>query len=168
MNTEFTRNTLRFILLIIAQVLIFNHINFLGFINPYPYVLFILLFPIGDNRALLIALSFLLGITLDMFSNSGGMHAAASLVMAYSRPWVLRSVFGVAYEYNTIRIANISFTERFIYITILVLIHHFVLFLLETFNVSDILYIFKKTLFSGIFTLILCLIFITLFSVKRK
>ncbi len=168
MNTEFTRNTLRFILLIIAQVLIFNHINFLGFINPYPYVLFILLFPIGDNRALLIALSFLLGITLDMFSNSGGMHAAASLVMAYSRPWVLRSVFGVAYEYNTIRIANISFTERFIYITILVLIHHFVLFLLETFNVSDILYIFKKTLFSSIFTLILCLIFITLFSVKRK
>lgn len=96
------------------------------------------------------------------------MHAAASLVMAYSRPWVLRSVFGVAYEYNTIRITNISFTERFIYIITLVLIHHFVLFLLETFNVSDILYIFKKTLFSGIFTLILSLIFITLFSAKRK
>jgi len=168
MNNDFTKNSLRFILLILAQVLIFNHINFLGFINPYPYVLFILLFPIGDNRALLIALSFILGITLDMFSNSGGMHAAASLVMAYSRPWVLRSVFGVAYEYNTIRIANTSFTERFIYITILVLIHHFVLFLLETFNVSDILYILKKTLFSGIFTLILSLIFITLFSVKRK
>lgn len=168
MNNDFIKNSLRFILLILAQVLIFNHINFLGFINPYPYVLFILLFPIGDNKALLISLSFLLGITLDMFSNSGGMHAAASLVMAYSRPWVLRSVFGVAYEYNTIRIANISFTERFIYITILILIHHFVLFFLETFNVSDILYIFKKTLFSGIFTLILSLIFITLFSVKRK
>ncbi|HEA30939.1 MAG TPA: rod shape-determining protein MreD [Leeuwenhoekiella sp.] len=168
MNNNFIRNSLRFILLILAQVLIFNHINFLGFVNPYPYVLFILLFPIGDNRAMLIICSFLLGITLDMFSNSGGMHAAASLVMAYSRPWVLRSVFGVAYEYNTIRISNISFTERFIYITILVLVHHFVLFLLETFNVSDILYILKKTLFSGIFTLILCLIFITLFSVKRK
>ena len=168
MNNDFIRNCLRFICLIFAQVLIFNHINFLGFINPYPYVLFILLFPIGDNRAQLITFSFLIGITLDMFSNSGGMHAAASLVMAYSRPWVLRSVFGVAYEYNTIRISNISFTERFIYVTILVLIHHFVLFLLETFNVSDILYILKKTLFSGIFTLILCLIFITLFSVKRK
>lgn len=168
MNNDFIKNSLRFILLILAQVLIFNHINFLGFINPYPYVLFILLFPIGDNKALLIGLSFFLGITLDMFSNSGGMHAAASLVMAYSRPWVLRSVFGVAYEYNTIRISNISFTERFIYVTILILIHHFVLFLLETFNVSDILYIFKKTLFSGIFTVILSLIFITLFSVKRK
>lgn len=168
MNNDFIKNSLRFILLILAQVVIFNHINFLGFINPYPYVLFILLFPIGDNRALLILLSFFLGITLDMFSNSGGMHAAASLVMAYSRPLVLRSVFGVAYEYNTIRISNISFRERFIYITILIFIHHFVLFLLETFNVSDILYIFKKTLFSSIFTLILSLIFITLFSVKRK
>jgi len=168
MKNDFIRNSLRFILLVLTQVLIFNHINFLGFINPYPYVLFILLYPIGDNKAQLIILSFLLGITLDMFSNSGGMHAAASLVMAYSRPWVLRSVFGVAYEYNTIRIAKISFTERFFYITILVLVHHFILFLLETFNVSDILYILKKTLFSGIFTLILCLIFITLFSVKRK
>lgn len=168
MNNDFFRNSLRFIALILAQVLIFNHINFLGFVNPYPYILFILLFPINSNRATLIATSFLLGITLDMFSNSGGMHAAASLVMAYSRPWVLRSVFGVAYEYNTIRIATISFTERFFYATILIFIHHFVLFLLETFNLTDIIYILKKTLFSAIFTLVLSLIFITLFSVKRK
>ena len=168
MNNSIARNILRFLILVVLQVSIFNHINFLGYINPYPYVLFILLFPIGDNRAALISFSFLIGITLDMFSNSGGMHAAASLVMAYSRPWILSSVFGVAYEYNSVKVINTSFVERFTYFAILIVIHHFVLFLLESFNFSDIIYILKKTLLSGIFTLILSLIFVTLFSVKRK
>tara|TARA_R110002020_G_scaffold205086_10_gene409604 strand:+ start:1058 stop:1564 length:507 start_codon:yes stop_codon:yes gene_type:complete len=168
MSNSIANNILRFVVLVLAQVALFNHINFLGYINPYPYVIFILLFPISDKKASFLFFSFLIGLTIDMFSNSGGMHAAASLVLAYSRPWILRSVFGVAYEYNTVKITQTSFTERFTFITILVLIHHFVLFLLETFNVSDILYILKKTLLSGIFTLILSLILITLFSAKRK
>lgn len=168
MNSSIARNTLRFIVLILAQIAIFNNINFLGYINPYPYILFILLFPIGDNRALLIFLSFILGLTLDMFLNSGGMHAAACLIIAYFRPWILRSIFGVAYEYNAVKVSNTTSGERFLYVGILVFIHHFVLFLLESFNVSDILYILNKTLFSGIFTLTLSLLFISLFSVKRK
>ncbi len=168
MTSNIFRNALRFVVLLLAQVAIFNNINFLGFINPYPYVLFILLFPIGKNRASLLFFSFLLGLTLDMFSNSGGMHAMACTVAAYIRPWVLRSVFGVAYEYNTISISKISFTERFLYASILIFAHHLILFSMETFNFSEILYILKQTLFSGIFTLILCLIFIGLFSVKRK
>ncbi|MEH6407339.1 MAG: rod shape-determining protein MreD [Leeuwenhoekiella sp.] len=168
MNNSLTRNIFRFVILILLQVALFNNINFLGYINPYPYVLFILLFPIGDNRASLLFFSFLLGLTLDMFSNSGGMHAAACLIMAYARPWILSSVFGVAYEYNTVKVSNTSFVERLTYVGILIVIHHFVLFFLETFNFSDIIYVLKKTLLSGIFTLILSLIFITLFSVKRK
>lgn len=168
MTSSIFRNALRFIVLILTQIAIFDHIDFLGSINPYPYVLFILLFPIGKNRASLLIFSFLLGLSIDMFTNSGGMHAMACTVTAFVRPWVLRSVFGLAYEYNTIYITNVPFTERFLYVSILVFIHHLILFFMETFNVSDILYILRETLFSGIFTLILCLIFISLFSVKRK
>lgn len=168
MNNNLTRNILRFIVLVLVQIAIFNHINFLGYVNPYPYVLFILLFPISNNRASLLFFSFLIGLTLDMFCNSGGMHAAASLVIAYIRPWVLSSVYGVTYEYNAVKVIYTKFSERFIYFTVLILIHHFVLFLLETFNISDILYILKKTLLSGVFTLMISLILITLFSVKRK
>ena len=168
MTNNIFKNGLRFVILILAQIAIFNNINFLGSINPYPYVLFIILFPIGKNRASLLLFSFLLGLSIDMFVNSGGIHAMACTVVAFMRPWILRSVFGIAYEYNTIYITKVSFTERFLYVSILIFVHHFILFIMETFNLSDILYILRQTLFSGIFSLILCLIFISLFSVKRK
>ncbi|RXG22834.1 rod shape-determining protein MreD [Leeuwenhoekiella aequorea] len=168
MSSSIFKNILRFVLLILLQVAIFNNINFLGYINPYPYILFILLFPVGDNRALLIFTSFLLGLTLDMFSNSGGMHAAASVTIAYLRPWILQSIFGIAYEYNAIKVAKADFGERLLYISILVFTHHLILFFAESFNFSDIIYILKKTLFSGIFSVLLCMLFITLFSLKRK
>ena len=77
MNSLNISNIIRFFGLIVAQVLIFNHINFTGTINPYPYILFVLLYPVNNNRTLFIFLSFLLGLTVDMFSDSGGIHAAA-------------------------------------------------------------------------------------------
>ena len=131
-------------------------------------MLFIILFPIGDNKALLLALSFLLGISIDMFCNSGGMHAASCVTIAYLRPWILQSIFGLAYEYNAVKVVKAAFGQRLLYTTILVFSHHLLLFFLESFNFSDIIYILKKTLFSGAFTVLLCIILITLFSVKRR
>ncbi|UBZ09279.1 rod shape-determining protein MreD [Leeuwenhoekiella palythoae] len=168
MNNSVTQNILRFVFLVLVQIAIFNNINFLGYINPYPYVLFIILFPIGDNKALLLALSFLLGISIDMFCNSGGMHAASCVTIAYLRPWILQSIFGLAYEYNAVKVVKAAFGQRLLYTTILVFSHHLILFFLESFNFSDIIYILKKTLFSGAFTVLLCIILITLFSVKRR
>ncbi|MEC7782705.1 rod shape-determining protein MreD [Leeuwenhoekiella palythoae] len=168
MNNSVTQNILRFVFLVLVQIAIFNNINFLGYINPYPYVLFIILFPIGDNKALLLALSFLLGISIDMFCNSGGMHAASCVTIAYLRPWILQSIFGLAYEYNAVKVVKAAFGQRLLYTTILVFSHHLLLFFLESFNFSDIIYILKKTLFSGAFTVLLCIILITLFSVKRR
>lgn len=161
-------NSVRFISLVLAQVLIFNNIDFIGYINPYPYMLFILVFPFNANRSLYLILAFLTGLTIDMFGNSGGIHAAACLVVAYFRPIALRLTFGVSYEYNAIKLPNVSFYERLVYISSLVFVHHFVLFSLEVFNISNIIYILKKTLFTGIFTSILCLMFNILFSSRRE
>ncbi len=168
MNNSFLRNSARFIVLILVQITIFNNINFLGYINPYPYLLFVLLFPIGDNRATLLFTSFLLGLSVDMFANSGGMHAASCVTIAYLRPWVLQSIFGIAYEYNAVKISTAAYGERLLFVSIMVFTHHLILFSLESFNFSDIIYILKKTLFSGIFTITLCILFITLFSFRRK
>ncbi|WP_299767106.1 rod shape-determining protein MreD [uncultured Dokdonia sp.] len=161
-------NSVRFICLILAQVLIFNNIDFMGYINPYPYMLFILVFPFNANRSLYLFIAFLTGLTMDMFDNSGGIHAAACLVIAYFRPIALRLTFGVSYEYNAIKLPNVSFYERLVYISSLVFVHHLVLFSLEVFNISNIIYILKKTLFTGIFTSILCLMFNILFSSRRE
>ena len=158
----------RFVVLILAQVLIFSHIDFMGYINPYIYVLFVLLYPANNNRTLFIFLAFLLGFSVDVFSDSGGVHAAACLIMAYVRPVFLKFSFGTVYDYQSIKFDQIDFGSRLTYFSALVFIHHFIMFSLEIFNISKIILILEKTLFSGIFTILLCLIITILFSPKRK
>ena len=94
MNNIVSLNIVRFIALVLVQILILNHINFLGYVNPYLYILFIILFPINNDRILFIFLSFLIGLTIDMFSDSGGVHAAACVAIAYIRPVFLKFCFG--------------------------------------------------------------------------
>jgi hypothetical protein len=113
-------------------------------------------------------LAFLLGLTIDLFSDSGGANAAACLIIAYIRPFVLRFSFGISYEHQSIKLANTAFAQRMVYIIILTFIHHFFLFLLEIFNISNILLILKNTLFFGIFTILVITLSITLFSRKKS
>ena len=168
MNNVVTINIVRFIVLVLAQALVLNNINFLGYINPYIYILFIILFPIKNNRMLFIFLSFLLGLTIDIFSDSGGIHAAACVSIAYVRPVILKFSFGTVYEYQTIKFDTAEFSSKFIYIIIMTVIHHFILFSLEIFNISKVILTFQKTLFSSIFTIILCIMITIIFSRKTK
>jgi rod shape-determining protein MreD len=168
MNNVVFLNSVRFVVLVLAQAFIFNNIDLWGYINPYIYVLFILLYPISKNETLLLFLAFFLGLSIDFFSDSGGIHAASSLVIAYFRPWVLKFSFGVSYEYNTIKVSHTNFGRRLTYISILVTLHHLVLFSLESFNIQHTLFVLKSALFSSIFTIFLCLIFMVLFSRKAS
>jgi len=163
MNKDSLVYIARFIGLVLIQVLVLNHINFLGYLNPYLYLIFILLAPITIHRSTFLFVSFLLGLCIDIFGDSGGVHAAASVVIAYARPLVLRSTFGLSYEFQTMKLSKVGFIERLTYVTLMVLIHHTILFSLEVFNVSHILLIAKKTLFSGIFTIFLTMIVLVLF-----
>jgi len=168
MNNIISRNIARFIILVLIQVLVLNNINFLGYINPYIYILFIILFPIKNNRLLFIFLSFLLGLTVDLFLDSGGVHAAACVSIAYIRPVILKFAFGMTYEHQTVKFSSTEFGQRFTYFSIIILIHHLILFSLEIFNTSKIILILKKSLFSSIFTILLCLLITILFSRKNK
>ncbi|MBV1923594.1 MAG: rod shape-determining protein MreD [Flavobacteriaceae bacterium] len=165
-NKDILINILRFIILILLQVFILNNINFLGFINPYLYIFFILIFPFNGNKALLIFLSFLLGLCIDFFGDSGGIHAAASVFIAYIRPAFLKFSFGVSYEHDSIKLGKSDFIKRFIYIALMVIIHHVILFSLEIFNTDHILLILKSTLFSSIFSIVLLVTTMSLFSRK--
>ncbi len=166
-NSEILQNIIRFIGLALLQVLLLNHINFLGYINPYLYILFVLLFPFTGNRTLLIFLGFALGLTIDMFSGTGGVHAAATVLIAFIRPVLLKFSFGISYEYNVIKLNQAPINERLLYITGIVVIHHLVLFLLETFNISHILLALKATLFSSIFSILLIFSILILWGRKR-
>ncbi len=161
-------NALRFILLILLQVLLLNNINFLGYVNPYLYVLFLILYPFNTPQTLFIFVAFLLGITIDTFEDSGGIHAAASIFIAYIRPAILRFSFGISYDYQTVKLSTTPYGARVGYVLILVFLHHLVLFILEMFDFSHFFLILKKTFFSGVFTTLLVLISLTLFKPKRR
>ena len=168
MNSALLINIVRFILLLAAQVIIFNNINFNGYINPYPYILFIILYPVNANRSGLLVVSFFLGIIMDMFCNSGGVHAAACLVLAYFRPYIFKFSFGLSYEYQTVRLNDVLTPERFSFILISVAIHHVTLFLLEIFRLNYLWDVVVRTLFSTIFSIVVCIILIYIFKPNRR
>ena len=168
MNSTLLYNLSRFILLLAAQVLIFNNINFLGFINPFPYILFIILYPVNGNKYGLLAASFLLGLTMDIFCNSGGVHATACVLVAFLRPYLFRFSFGLSYEYQTVRLNDSLTPERFSFIFLAVVIHHFTLFILEIFTLEFIWSIFLRTLISTIFTILISILLIYLIKPNKR
>jgi hypothetical protein len=168
MNSALFVNIFRFLLLLAVQIIVFNNMNFLGYISPYPYILFIILYPVNGNKFGLLFASFFLGIIMDMFSNSGGIHTTACLILAYYRPYLFRFSFGLSYEYQTVKLNDVLTPERFSFILLSVVIHHFVLFILEAFNISFILDILIRTLFSTIFTIIICIIIIYIIKPNKR
>ncbi|MEM7186150.1 MAG: rod shape-determining protein MreD [Bacteroidota bacterium] len=157
-------NIVRFVTLVLVQVLLLSHVNFMGYVNPYLYPLFILVYPLAGDKTLLIFLSFVLGLTIDIFSDSGGVHAAACVFIAWIRPVILKFSFGVSYQLNTLKISTAPLAKRIVYILTMVVFHHLILFSLEIFNMDHIILILKSTLLSGIFTVILMVATILLFS----
>lgn len=168
MNSALLANIARFILLLAAQVLIFNRIDLFGFINPFPYVLFIILYPVNGNKTGLLVASFFLGLLMDMFWNSGGVHAAACVVLAYYRPAIFRFSFGLSYEYQTVKLNDVLTPERFSFILIAVVIHHLVLFVLEVFKVAFLWDILVRTVLSTLFTIVTSIIIIYIIKPSKR
>jgi len=168
MNSTLFVNIFRFILLLAVQIIVFNDMNFFGFISPYPYILFIILYPVNGNKSGLLAASFFLGLCMDIFSNSGGFHTTACLILAYYRPYLFKFAFGLSYEYQTIKLNDVLTPERFTFILLSVLIHHLILFILEAFKFILILDILLRTVLSSLFTLIICIIIIYLTKPNRR
>lgn len=164
MSNTITKHIFNFIILVLVQAVLFNYINFLGFINPYIYIMFILFFPVKNNRISFIFFSFLLGLSIDMFSDTGGIHAAASVCIAYARPGFLKFAFGTMYEHNNLKFSNTDLSAKLVYILLLVVVHHFIMFSLEIFNFTRILMVLQKTLFSGIFTILMISLISVIFS----
>lgn len=150
------------------QILLFNNINLFGYINPYPYILFILLYPINGNKLLLLFSSFMLGIAIDIFENSGGIHALSSVTLAFVLPSLFKFSYGLSYEYQTIKIAEKVRSELITLLLLAIFIHHFILFFFELFRFDLIVDILAKTLYSTIFTFIVSLLIIILIKPNKR
>jgi len=168
MNSTLIVNFFRFILLLAMQIIVFNNMNFYGYISPFPYILFIILYPVNGNKTVLLASSFILGLIMDMFTNSGGVHATACLILAYFRPYIFKFSFGLSYEYQTVKLNDVLTPERFSFLLIATLLHHIILFTLEAFEFSFILDVLLRTLLSAAFTLLLCITIIYLIKPNKR
>ena len=154
------KNIGRFIFLILFQVLILNNIQFNGYINPYLYIYFILLLPFETPRWLLLLSAFLLGLSLDAFTNTFGLNAAACVLMAFVRPFVI-SAISTGTEFmigHSPSLKNQGFKWFAYYSITLIFIHHFSLFYLEIFRFSEFFQTLLRVLLSSAFTLLLVFI----------
>jgi len=167
MDKYFFINLIRFVLLIFFQIILFNKINFFGFLNPFPYILFIILYPVKNNKNFLLIFSFLLGLIIDMFLDSGGIHALASLVLAFLRPNIFKFTFGISYQYNTIKINDNFTSDRISFLLICVFLHHFVLYILQLFKGGNFFSLSLELILGTIFTFILSILIIHIFKPNK-
>ncbi|OIQ38116.1 MAG: rod shape-determining protein MreD [Bacteroidetes bacterium MedPE-SWsnd-G1] len=165
---DFIKNIIWLFLLVLLQVLIFNNINLFGYTNPLIYVVFVFYYPLKKEKGAFLFLSFLLGLFIDFFSNSGGIHAAATLFIAYMRLPLLTSILNKTdFDYHLFNIRSISFIKAFSFISIQVLIHHLIVFSLDYFSFSDFGKIISKTITTSGLSIVLILIGIVLFTKKK-
>ncbi len=152
----------------LLQVLVFNYINLFGFINPLIYIAWVFLFPIRKNITLFLILSFLLGLSIDFFSDSGGINAAATLFIAFIRLPILKIILKKSdFDYLLFNLRAVSFSKAFSFISILTIIHHFIIFSLAHFSFQDIISILSNTLITSVFSIIIIILGITLFTKKK-
>ena len=83
------RNIVRFIVVVIFQVLVMDNVMISGYMIPYVYILFILLMPFETPHWVVLLAGFMLGIGIDMFEHTLGMHTASTVLIAFIRPYVL-------------------------------------------------------------------------------
>jgi rod shape-determining protein MreD len=160
------RFLLIFIILILLQVLLFNNIQFSGYVNPYVYIMFILILPVEIPAWLLLILSFILGLTIDLFSGSPGMHSSATILAGFVRPYVLRFMSPRdGYESGSDpSMMTYGFRWFLTYAVIIVLVHHMALFYLEVFRFAG----FFRTLLRVLLSTVFSVLFILLLEYYRK
>lgn len=170
MKNSLLKYILIYIVLVALQVFIFNNIQLNGFINPYIYVLFILILPFDVRGWWLLVLSFVLGLSIDLFEHTPGLHAAATVFMGFCRPGILRLV-GEKEDLEPGQYPNIRDFGTlwfFTYSVILVFLHHLILFYLEIFRWNEFFITLLKVIINTALSTILIMIIQFLFYSKTK
>ena len=156
------KNSARFILLLLIQIIILNEIPPIHqFITPYLYFIFILWLPFGTSRIATTLLGFAIGYTLDTFTNTPGLHAAAASLIGYIRPTILNILLAQEVSEELSKepsIGTMGWGPFMIYIFSITFIHHFYLVLLEWLQFGDFGYFIGKVFFTSIMSMLLILL----------
>ncbi len=163
-------NGLRFVGLIGLQVMVLNYIRLNGYINPYIYILWIMLLPFNIKGWVLLLSGFLMGYSVDLFMATPGLHTTASLLIAYLRPAIIRLSGGAQESENLFEpsLSKMGMRWFFGYSLWLVTIHHATLFFLESFSLAQLGSTLLRTLFSVVFTQLFIILLMLMFKAGVK
>lgn len=155
MEKMFTR-IVWFVVLVLIQVLLLNHICLFGLGTPFLYVYFILVMDKDVNPISLMLLAFTLGLAIDIFSNTPGVNAGASVLLAFLRMYLLR-LFAPREEFENFEpgIRSLGVWPFIRYAFVASLLHHAALFILEAFSFAHIGYLSLRILCSVVLTMAL-------------
>lgn len=168
MNKDLLSNIIRFVGLVIVQVFVMDQIELFGYISPIIYILFILWYPVENNRWVLLLLSFTLGLFIDSFQDTGGAHAVASVVLAFVRPQLLKISFGQGYLMKNLKVLHEPLDRFVVYAATGIILHHLILFTLQIYDTALILTTLKLTFVIGFASLIINTILFLTFSNKGQ
>jgi rod shape-determining protein MreD len=170
----YIKNLLRFCIIIALQVLILNNITLYLFTEPagslfvpLVYPLFILLLPFETPVWVLLFLGFFMGCSIDAFMTTAGMHAAATLLIAYLRTNVLNALMPHnlnEYAGQQPSIKNMGWMPFLVYSGFLIFVHHITFFMLESWSWVSLLSVLVKILTSFITSMSFILVYILLFT----
>ncbi len=170
MSRTILTNLFRFVILIFMQVFLLKNITLYNLSTPYLYIMFILLLPFEIPNVMLFALSFIMGITIDAFYDTPGLHAASCVLLAFVRIlFISITVQKDGFDNEpepTLSVMGLRWF--FTYALILSLAHHFFLFNLEVFRLSEIPYTLSRFVLSSIFTVFLMLLSGFLFYRRKE
>ncbi len=170
MNRLVFINITRFVALVLIQVLFMNKINFFGFLNPYVYILFILLLPFETPGWLLLLLSFAMGLTVDIFSGTLGLHAASSVFAGFMRPIIIKTV-GEKPEYDITtqpKLQQMGLKWFIAYALLMIFAHQLFLNILDVFSFDEFWQTLLRILVSTLFTFLFIMLFEYIFSPRRE
>ncbi|GET30029.1 rod shape-determining protein MreD [Prolixibacter sp. SD074] len=168
MINDILKYGIMYVVLVLVQVLLINNVQLGGMYSPFIYILFILLLPFDTPRYLLLILGFLLGLTIDIFSNTPGIHASATVFAAFLRPGVLMLVSSRDNHEpgSAPRISTYGFEWFLKYAVILILAHNLFLFFAEAFTLHGLFHTLLKAIINSFLSIIL--IVLSQYLVFRK
>ncbi len=163
-------NLIRFLVLVFIQVFLLKNITLYDLSTPYIYIVFVLLLPFETPNVLLFILAFALGILIDAFYDTPGLHTAACVLLAFVRIlFISITVQKDGFDNEPEPTLSImGFRWFFTYALILTFFHHFFLFNLEVFRLTEIQYTLSRVVLSTIFTVFLMLVSGLLFFRKKE
>ena len=154
------------VLLIALQIFVLNRITLFGKYTPVLYPVFVMFYPFFRNKFQFLALSFLLGLSIDSFLYTWGINAFATVTIAYFRTLIFRTSTDTSTDFFSFQ--SLQWSQYLFFIFLSIFLHQFLVQYIEFFKLSRLLGIFINVLASSAISFVFIILYALAFKIKQK